>query len=163
DLIRLTTNNMINNSESGGSPLEHQPETPNTSRRSFLSTLGLGVASLGLAQTGCSAQKKTEGSPTAYNGKVISGFDEQGKATVDLHAGWEPVSDRKVRVGLVGYGLCKFAAAFGFQDHPNVEIVAVSDLYPDRCDGLAKAARCDKKYPSLEEMVKDDHIEAIFV
>ncbi|MEC3878450.1 Gfo/Idh/MocA family protein [Parapedobacter sp. 10938] len=154
---------MANNSESGASPLEHQPENPNTSRRSFLSTLGLGVASLGLAQMGCSAQKKTAGSPTASNGKVISGFDEQGKETVDLHAGWEPVSDRKVRVGLVGYGLCKFAAAFGFQDHPNVEIVAVSDLYPDRCDGLAKAARCDKKYPSLEEMVKDDHIEAIFV
>lgn len=43
---------------------------------------------------------------------------------------WQPVSDRKVRVGIVGYGYCKFGAAFGFQDHPNVEIVAVSDLFP---------------------------------
>ena len=41
---------------------------------------------------------------------------------------WQPVSDRKVRVGIVGYGVCQFGAAFGFQDHPNVEIVAVSDL-----------------------------------
>jgi predicted dehydrogenase len=73
------------------------------------------------------------------------------------------VSDRKIRVGLVGYGFCKFSAAFGFQDHPNVEVVAVSDLIPSRCVGLAKAARCAKTYPSLEEMVKDDRIEAVFV
>ena len=54
-------------------------------------------------------------------------------------------------------------AAFGFQDHPNVEVVAVSDLIPDRCAGLAKAARCSKTYPSLEELVKDDRVEAVLV
>jgi hypothetical protein len=43
---------------------------------------------------------------------------------------------------------------FEFQHHPNVEVVAVSDLIPERCDGLAKAVGCDKKYPSLEELVK---------
>lgn len=75
---------------------------------------------------------------------------------------WHPVSDRKVRVGIVGYGYCKFGAAFGFQDHPNVEVVAVSDLFPDRCDELMKACRCAKSYPSLEELVKDDSIEAVF-
>ena len=52
---------------------------------------------------------------------------------------------------------------FSLQDHPNVEVVAVSDLFPDRCQALAKACRCEKTYPSLEEMVKDDKIEAIFV
>ena len=57
----------------------------------------------------------------------------------------------------------QFGAAFSLQDHPNVEVVAVSDLFPDRCQGLAKACRCEKTYPSLEEMVKDDSIEAIFV
>ena len=76
---------------------------------------------------------------------------------------WKPVSDRKIRVGIVGYGVCQFGAEFGFQDHPNVEIVAVSDLLPDRCAGLAKACRCAKTYPSLEELVKDDTIEAVFV
>ena len=45
---------------------------------------------------------------------------------------WKPVSSRKVRVGIVGYGVCRFGAAFGFQDHPNVDVVAVSDLIPDR-------------------------------
>src|SRR5512139_3611864 len=54
---------------------------------------------------------------------------------------WQPVSDRKVRVGIVGYGVCQFGAAFGFQDHPNVEIIAVSDLIPERCRALMKACR----------------------
>ena len=39
----------------------------------------------------------------------------------------------------------------------------MSDLFPDRCAALAKACSCEKTYPSLEEMVKDDSIEAIFV
>lgn len=135
---------------------ENQKE-PN-SRRAFLTSLGLGAAALSLTQIGC-ASKKTG----ATGNKTIAGFDELGEQTADIYAGWKPVSDRKVRVGLVGYGLCKFAAQFGFQDHPNVEVVAVSDLFPDRCDALAKAANCSKKYASLEEMVKDTNIEAIYV
>jgi hypothetical protein len=27
-----------------------------------------------------------------------------------------PVSNRKIRVGIAGYGVCQFGAAFGFQD-----------------------------------------------
>jgi predicted dehydrogenase len=92
----------------------------------------------------------------------IQGFDETDSNTrKDVQ--WEPISDRKIRVGIVGYGVCHFGAAFGFQDHPNVEVVAVSDLIPSRCEGLAQACRCDKTYPSLEELVKDDTIEAVFV
>ena len=120
-----------------------------TSRRSFLQSVGLGAAALGLTRSSSAQQKP------------IQGFK---KAPVDPNAskGWRPVSDRKVRVGIVGYGVCRFGAAFSFQDHPNVEVVAVSDLFPDRCAALAKACRCEKTYPSLEEMVKDDTIEAIF-
>ncbi len=76
---------------------------------------------------------------------------------------WEPVSDRKIRFGIVGYGVCRFGAAFGFQDHPNVEVVAVSDLIPERRAGLMKACRCEKSYESLEVLVKDPKIEAVFV
>ncbi len=94
--------------------------------------------------------------------KPIPGF-EKAAADSSTHKGWKPVSDRKIRVGIAGYGYCRFGAGFGFQDHPNVQIVAVSDLIPERCDGLAKACRCAKTYPSLEEMVKDKTIEAIFV
>jgi predicted dehydrogenase len=76
---------------------------------------------------------------------------------------WRPVTDRKIRFGIVGYGVCRFGAAFGFQDHPNVEVVAVSDLIPERRRGLMKACRCEKSYESLEELVKDPKIEAVFV
>jgi predicted dehydrogenase len=75
----------------------------------------------------------------------------------------QPASDRKVRVGIVGYGVCRFGAAFGFQDHPNVEVVAVSDLIPERRQALMKACRCDTSYESLEVLVQDPKIEAVFV
>ena len=114
------------------------------SRRAFLATLAASAAAAGLP-----AEEK----------------QQPAEKTTDPTAApeWQPVSDRKIRVGLVGFGLSGFAAAFGFQDHPNVEVVAVSDLFPDRCAKLAKACRCEQTYPSLEEMVKDDRIEAIFV
>ncbi|MBL7219736.1 MAG: Gfo/Idh/MocA family oxidoreductase [Phycisphaerae bacterium] len=76
---------------------------------------------------------------------------------------WRPAADRKVRVGIVGYGFCKFGAQFGFQNHPNVEVAAVSDLIPERRKGLMKACRCAKSYESLEVLVKDPKIEAVFV
>ena len=80
----------------------------------------------------------------------------------EIEKPWEPVSDRKIRVGIVGYGACRFGAAFGFQDHPNVEIIAVSDLIPERRAELMKACRCGKSYESLEELLKDPKIEAVF-
>lgn len=121
-----------------------------SSRRSFLQAAGAGVAGLGL------------GSAVMADDKPIAGF-EKSLAAPDSPRPWVPVSDRKIRVGLVGYGVCKFAAASSFQDHPNVEVTAVSDLLPDRCAELARVTRCAKTYPSLEAMVKDDSIEAIFV
>jgi len=120
-----------------------------TSRRSFLKTAALGTAALGVASTATTAPPK------------IQGFEEE-KAGPRTAQQWKPVSDRKIRVGIVGYGVCKFGAQFSFQHHPNVQVVAVSDLFPDRCQALARICQCEKTYPSLEEMVKDDSIEAIF-
>ncbi|HOC68556.1 MAG: Glycosyl hydrolase family 109 protein 1 precursor [Candidatus Hydrogenedentes bacterium ADurb.Bin101] len=117
------------------------------SRRIFFNGLAAGAGLLAAA---------------AADDKPIQGFDETASNTTKEQL-WSPISERKVRVGLVGYGLCKFSAAFGFQDHPNVEVVAVSDLFPDRCAELAKVTRCEKTYPSLEELVKDPDIEAVFV
>jgi predicted dehydrogenase len=121
-----------------------------TTRRSFLQAIGFSAAALGATGTARSEEKP------------IQGF-EKTPANPDASKGWKPVSDRKVHVGIVGYGVCRFGAAFSFQDHPNVQIVAVSDLIPDRCAELAKACRCQKTYPSLEELIKDDSIEAVFV
>lgn len=127
---------------------------PGLTRRSFLRAAGLGATALGLPRIGRAAEQPGE--------KVIQGF-EAAPERPDAAKGWRPVSDRKLRAGIVGYGVCRFGAAFGFQHHPNVEIVAVSDLVPDRCAGLAQACRCERTYPSLEELVKDDRIEAVFV
>ena len=125
-------------------------------RRRFLGAVGLG--SLGTIGGGRVLGETPAKSPDA----TILG--DAGTKTANRPAGvWKPVSDRKVRMGIVGFGVCEFGAQFGFQDHPNVEIVAVSDLIPDRCAKLAKACRCEKTYPSLEELVKDDKIEAVFV
>ncbi len=132
-----------------GQPIIEQDPASSVTRRSFLHSMGLGAAVLGLPPAVHAAEKP------------IQGFEKAADAP-DASKGWKPVSDRKIRVGLVGYGVCKFAAAFGFQDHPNVEVVAVSDLFPDRCAELAKVVRCSKTYPSLEELVKDDRIEAVF-
>ena len=118
-------------------------------RRNFIKKSGLATAILGLASKPIRAQK------------VIQGFGDTD-TTVDTSKKWHQKYSRKIKVGIAGYGLCKFGAAFSFQDHPNVEVVAVTDLFPDRCKALAKACRCEKTYPSLEEMVKDDSIEAIF-
>ncbi|UCG46898.1 MAG: Gfo/Idh/MocA family oxidoreductase, partial [Phycisphaerales bacterium] len=98
-------------------------------------------------------------------GFVANGLSDQavGAQKKQVRRTWKPVSERKVRVGIVGYGVCRFGAAFGFQDHPNVEIVAVSDLIPERRRGLMKACRCSKSYESLEVLVKDTKIEAVFV
>lgn len=119
-------------------------------RRSLLKTAALGA---GLAAASNAAYAAEE---------PIQGFEDTQSNTATDKA-WEPISDRKIRMGIVGYGVCRFGAAFAFQDHPNVEVVAVSDLIPERCAELAQVCRCEKTYPSLEELIKDPNIEAVWV
>ncbi|MGQ9649949.1 MAG: Gfo/Idh/MocA family protein [Phycisphaerae bacterium] len=119
------------------------------SRRFFLAT------SAAAAVAGGSLAKEDKAAES------IPGFD-QTKTDYDRTKEWKPFSDRRVRVGIVGHGVCQFGLAFDLQNHPNVELVAVSDLFPDRCADMARQAKCEKTYPSLEEMVKDDSIEAIY-
>jgi predicted dehydrogenase len=133
-----------------GNSLPEASMTHSITRRTFLQTVGLGATVVGIPASARSAEKP------------IQGFERTAEDP-NVSKGWKPVSDRKIRVGIVGYGVCKFGAEFGFQNHPNVEVAAVSDLIPDRCAALAQACRCAKTYPSLEEMVKDDRLEAVFV
>ncbi len=80
-----------------------------TSRRLFMQSVGLGslaaLAADGLLNT-AAAQAPGEkilgaaGVKTSARSKVV----------------WKPVSDRKLRVGIVGNGVCKFGPSFGFQD-----------------------------------------------
>ena len=123
----------------------------NATRRNFLQLAGGTAAALRLGGLAARADEKP-----------IPGFEN---AVTDREAAksWKPVSDRKIRVGIAGYGYCKFGAAFGFQNHPNVTVAAVTDLIPGRCAELAQACRCAKTYPSCEEMLKDDSLEAVFL
>ncbi|MCY4536129.1 MAG: Gfo/Idh/MocA family oxidoreductase, partial [Bryobacterales bacterium] len=127
---------------------------PNESRRTFLRTIAASTCVAGASGLSLQANAAQE--------DTIQGFDDT-ETTVQGDSVWRPVSERKIRIGIAGYGVSKFGAHFGFQDHPNVEVAAVTDLIPERCEGLAKACRCEKTYPSLEEMVKDDSLEAVFV
>ncbi len=146
--MTMKSNKDTSNYSSEGSGI-----SSSVSRRTFINSVAIGSVALGMQRVGYSTNKKEE---------VIQGFEETVEAP-DTSNEWVSVSDRKIRVGLVGHGLCKFGVRFGFQDHPNVEVVAVSDLIPERCAEMAKEARCEKTYPSLEEMVKDDTIEAVFL
>ncbi len=145
-----------NSSEDSLSGKEHRNPF---SRRAFLHTSVAGTAALAFSQFGCSSGKPKQATQDIVD---IQGFDELSAAP-DPYAGWKPFSERKVKVGLVGYGRSKFGTSFGFQNHPNVEVVAVSDLIPDRCAEMAKVSNCSKTYPSLEELVRDKEIEAVFV
>src|SRR6185436_13416137 len=120
-------------------PAESATLPTQATRRTFLQAAGLGAAALATQGIAYGAEKVLD-----KDGKTVQGFEDIQKATSETSKGWKPISDRKIRVGIVGYGFCHFGAAFGFQDHPNVEVVAVSDLFPDRRDGLAKACRCKK-------------------
>jgi predicted dehydrogenase len=126
------------------------------SRRSFLRNVGL--ASLGAVAAGEWSDAMGAERPDA---KILgaAGVETTARST----EAWRPISDRRIRVGIVGYGVCRFGGEFGFQNHPNVVVTAVSDLNPERCRELAKVCRCEKSYPSLEETVKDDTLEAVFV
>ena len=66
---------------------------------------------------------------------------------------------RKVRVAVVGGG---FGRSFYFHEHPDCIVEAVSDLRPDRRAQLMKTFRCQKSYDSLEELVRDPKIDAVF-
>ena len=72
----------------------------------------------------------------------------------------EPLSDRKIRIGVVGGG---FGAGFHWHQDPDCVVEAVSDLLPNRRANLMKRYGCEKTYDSLEELICDDAIHAVAV
>lgn len=130
-------------------------------RRNFIQKIGATAATLG-AFSLTSSSLVADDLPRDAQGNIIPGFEKNQKVTTAA-GGWQSVSDRKIKVGIAGYGLCKFGALFFYQNHPNVEVVAATDLNPGRCAALAKAVGAPKTYPSCEEMIKDKSIEAIYI
>ena len=122
------------------------------SRRTFMTNAALGAGLLAASS----------GMTKAQDPSTIAGFDDT-KTDIDDSKVWQQKYDRKIKMGLVGFGVCQFGTAFSLQSHPNVDLIAVSDLFPERCAAMAQVAKCEKTYPSLEEMLKDKSIEAVFV
>ena len=72
----------------------------------------------------------------------------------------EPLTNRKIRMGIVGG---RFGASFYFHEHPNCIVEAVSDLRADRREILQKKYHCKKSYESLEKLLRDKNIDAVFI
>ena len=114
-----------------------------------------------LALLAASGAKAADPDP---KGKIF-GLDEKGSGKVSGRP-WEPFSDRKVRVGIAGEGVCKFGSAFGYQNHPNVEVVACTDIVPEKCKALQERVKAGKTYPSCEEMIRhaaEDKLDAVYI
>ena len=147
----------MNNEKDGTQDMENL-RNASLCRRGFIQGIGGAGALLGLAGKSMGAE-----APRDADGNIIPGF-EKIKEDPNSSKGWQPVSDRKVKVGIAGYGLCRFGGAFFYQNHPNVEVVAATDLDPGRCAGLARAVGAKKTYPSCEEMIQQDkEIEAVYI
>lgn len=68
--------------------------------------------------------------------------------------------NKKVRIGIVGG---RFGRGFQFHEHPDCIVEAVSDLIPERNAALMDTYKCSKSYKSLEELIKDPLIDAVFI
>lgn len=79
---------------------------------------------------------------------------------------WTPFSDKIVRVGIAGEGVCSFGSAFAYHQHPNVKVVSCTDLDPARCKILQRRVKAEKTYPSCEELIKNasaDRLDALYI
>lgn len=68
--------------------------------------------------------------------------------------------NRKVRIGIIGG---RFGLGFHFHNHPDCIVEAVSDLIPECRSDLMKTYKCSKSYESLEKLLKDPKVEAVFI
>ena len=81
-------------------------------------------------------------------------------ALASHHAYAVDTAPKKVRIGVVGGG---FGCSFLWHEHPDCEVVAVSDLREERRKRLMDTYKCGKAYNSLEELVKAPDIDAVAV
>ena len=103
------------------------------------------------ARSDCSRREFLERGAGALAGGAIASQAARG-AHVDS-------APRKVRIGIVGG---RFGCSFYFHEHPDCIVEAVSDLRADRRANLMKVYRCEKSYDSLEELVLDKNVDAVF-
>ena len=115
------------------------------SRKSFLGLSGAFLA-------GCVTTASRD-VPMESPGKVMMGYDETDLGQLDPTP-WTPFSDKKVRVGIAGEGVCQFGSQFGYQNHPNVEVVACAELDPEKLKLLQSRVKAKRTYASCEAMIE---------
>lgn len=72
-----------------------------------------------------------------------------------------PRTGRRIRMAVAGGG---FGSKQHFHEHPNCDVVAVTDLRSDRLRRLRNAYRCDNAYDSLEDLLKSEkNLDAVAV
>ena len=92
------------------------------------------------------------------------GMTGLGIAALATHPGitlrGETSNSSKIHIGIVGG---RFGAGFQFHEHPDCIVEAVSDLRADRRETLMKVYGCSKSYESLEKLILDPKIDAVFI
>ena len=122
-------------------------------RRNFLAAAGAATLVGGCARD----------IPREADGKVMMGFDETDVGALAPEP-WRPFSDRKVRMGIAGEGVCQFGSQFGYQNHPNSTVVACAELDPKKRALLQERTGAKRAYASCEEMIeKEKEIDAVYI
>ncbi len=93
-------------------------------------------------------------------GRWIGGFavsddfgSERSSSSGPTSGEWVSPGSKKIRLAVVGGN---FGREFFFHEHPNCEVVAVSDLRSDRRKALMQVYGCSKSYDSLETLLKQE-------
>lgn len=94
------------------------------------------------------------------SGAALASAALAGRASPAWAEDAENNAGRKVRMGVVGG---RFGASFYWHTHPQSEVVAVSDLRPERLERLKDVYQCDRGYPSLSELITDPEVEAVAI
>src|SRR6266540_1062581 len=69
-------------------------------------------------------------------------------------------SRKQIRLGVVGGN---FGVQFPWHLHPDCKVTAVCDIRPDRLDAMMTAFKCDTKYRSFQEMLKQKDLDAVAI
>ncbi len=83
-----------------------------------------------------------------------------GDSAVAAGALMGPREAKRLRIGMVGGG---FGAAFPWHEHPQCEVVAVSDLHADRRHRMRERFRCNNVYQEFHPMLRDPQVDAVAI
>ncbi len=104
-------------------------------------------------------QNKQQKARTTRRG-FLAGAAAAGAAMAVPHVFAQQAGRRKIRMGVVGGG---FGTSFYWHKHPDSVVEAVSDLRPERREGLSRVFNCGKTYESLEKLIQDRDVDAVAV